>query len=317
MRLFLALLLTLPGVSAVPAGKAPEYVPKAAGDRVVAFAAEAKADAEVVPAAPVNVADAKADAIRDIDGIRRTNEETAAALRDIRETLYGTPKGAAPKDDDPTPPTVALDGPTEIPSGGFHLAVTAPANAKLRWRNSYPEGAAEPLKLRDDDGKQILVFLQTVPGVYEFYLSAQVPAEGLDPFAEATHRVKVGQGPQPPPPGPPGPPTPPNLTGLAKAVYEAAKGLPKATLTQAAGAYGSQVSAINAGAYAAVSMDAAKDSIAKAITEANPPRNAAPALFDVIDGELQKLEEAGKFATLPAVSAALAEVSTGLEAAAK
>ncbi|MGC1273917.1 MAG: hypothetical protein WBC44_09435 [Planctomycetaceae bacterium] len=210
---------------------------------------------------------------------------------------------------------VAIQGPATA-AGGFALIGSGPADAVLRWRIESPDGAPEPLRLRDEAGSPVLVFMSPIAGRYRVVLTGQVPADGLDPFGEATHVVTVGNVPPPVPPVPPVPPTP-DLTGVAKVVYEAARGIDKATVAQAANAYGSQVSAINAGAYNAVALDAAKQQIASAIIEANPPREKSPGLFDTIDGQLQSLEEADKLGTLAAVSSALANVTTGLEAAAK
>jgi hypothetical protein len=233
------------------------------------------------------------------------------------------------------PPLVSLDGPTKVPSGGFDVLVTAPKEAALHWDNDVPEGAGQPRRMRDEDGNLLLVYFNPLPGTYTFRVMAQVPVDGLDPVGTARLVVVVGGKPpekdsdgdgkpdsidpcpfdpldkcDDPAPGP-------DLTGLAKAVYEAAKGVDKAALRQAAGAYGSQVSAINAGAYNAVPLASAKDQIVAALQEQNPPRNVSPALFDLIDGELQRLDEGGRLPNLASISAALADVEKGLEAAAR
>jgi hypothetical protein len=98
-----------------------------------------------------------------------------------------------------TPFVVALDGPTKA-TAGFAVTVTKPAAAVCRWRNELPEGSM-PLELTDNAGRTVLCFFSPAPGVHRFHLAAQLPVDGLDPFAEAMLVVEVG-GTQPAPPGP-------------------------------------------------------------------------------------------------------------------
>lgn len=114
---------------------------------------------------------------------------------------------------------VTITGPDKADSG-FALVGGADApDAVLRWRVDSPEGAVPPLELLDSQGRPVLVFMSPVRGVYNVVLTAQVPADGLDPFGESVHRVTVGSGPKPPvPPEPdvdpddPDPPKPPEPT---------------------------------------------------------------------------------------------------------
>lgn len=216
------------------------------------------------------------------------------------------------------PVSVTLDASAAVPLSDFPtvaLGSVKGEGAEVSWSvTPEPEGGIGTAPLTG--GRFLLILIKPKPGKYAVTLIGQVPREGKDPVASASGTVVVGKVPPGPAPDPDNPDVP-DLTGLAKTVYEAARGVDKAVLTQAAEAYGAQVSAIGAGAYASMSVDAAKSAIVKSITEANPPRNSAPKLFDAIDGGLQSLEEAGKFSTLPAVSDALADVTAGLEAAAR
>lgn len=103
---------------------------------------------------------------------------------------------------------VSIQGPATA-SGGFALVGSGPKDAVLRWRIESPDGAAEPLRLLDASGSPVLVFMSPITGRYRVLLTGQVPADGLDPFGEATHVVTVGNVPPPVPPTPPVPPVPP------------------------------------------------------------------------------------------------------------
>ena len=111
---------------------------------------------------------------------------------------------------------VTIQGPAQVDAGGFALVGESDAkDAVLRWRIDSPDGAVPPLELLDSQGRPVLVFMSPVPGAYKAVLTAQVPADGLDPFGEGVHRVTVGKRPTPTPddddvePGPgPKPPTP-------------------------------------------------------------------------------------------------------------
>lgn len=92
---------------------------------------------------------------------------------------------------DPLPPfAVKLEGPTKA-TGGFAVTVTKPAAAVCRWNNSLPAGSM-PLELTDNAGRTVLCFFSPAPGVHRFSLAAQLPVDGLDPFAEASLVVEVG-----------------------------------------------------------------------------------------------------------------------------
>lgn len=96
--------------------------------------------------------------------------------------------------------TVKIQGPTQVDSGGFALVGECDKpDAVLRWRVDAPDGAAPPLELLDSQGRPVLVFMSPAPGSYKAVLTAQVPADGLDPFGEGVHRTKVGKGPRPTP----------------------------------------------------------------------------------------------------------------------
>lgn len=96
---------------------------------------------------------------------------------------------------------VAIDGP-ETASGGFALIGNGPDDAVLRWRIDGPDGAADPLRLRDEAGHPVLVFMSPVNGRYRVVLTGQVPSDGLDPFGESVHVVTVGNVPPGPTPDP-------------------------------------------------------------------------------------------------------------------
>lgn len=96
---------------------------------------------------------------------------------------------------------VAIDGP-ETASGGFALIGNGPDDAVLRWRIDGPDGAADPLRLRDEAGHPVLVFMSPVAGRYRVVLTGQVPSDGLDPFGESVHVVTVGNVPPDPQPDP-------------------------------------------------------------------------------------------------------------------
>lgn len=218
------------------------------------------------------------------------------------------------------PVSVTLDASAAVPLSDFPtvaLGSVKGEGAEVSWFvTPEPEGGIGTAPLTE--GRFLLILIKPKPGKYAVTLIGQVPREGKDPVASASGTVIVGETPDPViPPGPKPVPTPNNLTGLAKAVYEAARGVDKAVLRQAAEAYGSQVSAIGAGAYAGVTVDQAKEQIVNAILDANPPRNKAPAVFDAIDNGLTALEDAGKFNSLAEVQVALADVTAGLEAAAR
>lgn len=92
---------------------------------------------------------------------------------------------------DPLPFVVSLEGPARA-SGGFAVTVTKPAAAVCRWRNELPAGSMPPLELTDNAGRTVLCFFSPTAGPHKFTLSAQLPVDGLDPFAEATLVVEVG-----------------------------------------------------------------------------------------------------------------------------
>ncbi len=127
----------------------------------------------------------------------------ATAPTPLPSSDAGPPSAAAA-----VPPTATVDvsiaGP-ETASGGFALIGSGPKDAVLRWRIESPDGAADPLRLRDESGSPVLVFMSPVNGRYRVVLTGQVPADGLDPFGEAVHVVVVGgvpPGPEPTPPRP-------------------------------------------------------------------------------------------------------------------
>lgn len=114
----------------------------------------------------------------------------------------------------PTPDPVSvpakIEGRTTAKSS-FVVYVTLPDAAlgsRVEWKNAFPVGAVEPEVNKQADGRWQWLFLDAEPGVYEFHLTVQVPTPGLDPFADLTHRVTVGQAPQPPPGPGPSPPEP-------------------------------------------------------------------------------------------------------------
>src|SRR5690606_35304148 len=124
---------------------------------------------------------------------------------------------------------VKIEGPTET-DAGFALVGSADHDAVLRWRIDGPDKAVPPLELLDSQGRPVLVFMSPVAGRYKVTLTGQVAVDGLDPWGETSHVVVVGKvppvPPTPPDPGPgPRPPNPtptPDLTGTAKAVFDAA-----------------------------------------------------------------------------------------------
>jgi len=107
-----------------------------------------------------------------------------AATRAQSPTVAPTPDPIS------TPFVVKLEGPTKA-TGGFAVTVTKPAAAVCRWRNELPEGSM-PLELTDNAGRTVLCFFSPAPGVHRFHLAAQLPVDGLDPFAEASLVVEVG-----------------------------------------------------------------------------------------------------------------------------
>ena len=97
---------------------------------------------------------------------------------------------------DPAPQPVApfvvkLEGPAGTIDGPFEIAVTKPATAELRWKNKIPEGV-RIRELTDNTGQTVLMCLRPLPGAYRFHLLAQLPKDGLDPFAEDEIEFTVG-----------------------------------------------------------------------------------------------------------------------------
>jgi len=115
-----------------------------------------------------------------------------ASPASVASAQQPSPTVAPPATPDPisTPFVVALDGPTKA-TAGFAVTVTKPAAAVCRWRNELPEGSM-PLELTDNAGRTVLCFFSPAPGVHRFHLAAQLPVDGLDPFAEASLVVEVG-----------------------------------------------------------------------------------------------------------------------------
>jgi hypothetical protein len=104
-------------------------------------------------------------------------------------------------------PVTIFEGPTSVPSGGFAVYFTLPANSVPIWKNEFPKDAQPPIASMDIVTKRTYFgFFSTVPGTYKFDVIAQVPKPGLDELVYGTHTVVVGQGPTPIVPGPtPGP----------------------------------------------------------------------------------------------------------------
>lgn len=178
---------------------------------VTALVAASLAGASLCAQAPTRAASV-GEAVEQVAG---DYQSVTAEIGAIRESVKRLPVVAASPvvvaaADSPPAATidVSIQGPSAVPSGGFALVGVGPADAVLRWRIEKPDGAAEPLRLRDESGAPVLAFFSPTPGRYVVTLTAQVPMEGLDPFGEATHVVVVG-GVPPKPPGPePVPPEP-------------------------------------------------------------------------------------------------------------
>jgi hypothetical protein len=101
--------------------------------------------------------------------------------------------GEQPKSDDSPPPGLLaqIEGPATVESGGFAVTFKIPAGSVPRWHNDLPK---EPdLKVLDEAGNKVWIWFQPVAGNYEFHLYTQIPQDGLDPFAEDFHTIKVGK----------------------------------------------------------------------------------------------------------------------------
>lgn len=212
--------------------------------------------------------------------------------------------------------TVRIEGPTEA-DAGFALVGSADHDAVLRWRIDGPEKAVPPLELLDSQGRPVLVFISPVAGRYKVTLTGQVPTDGLDPWADATHVVVVGKvSPTPPNPEPdPNPPNPtptPDLTGTAKAVFDAASGVDKSVVRKIAAAYQKQITAIQSGSLNGQPLGTAIGLVMRGLASESPPREQAASLYDVIEKELQARDDAGKLDTLDGVLACLLEINEGL-----
>src|SRR5690606_10781173 len=156
-----------------------------------------------------------------------------------------------------------------------------------------PDKAVPPLELLDASGRPVLVFMSPVAGRYKVTLTGQVPTDGLDPWADATHVVVVGKVPPVPVPPDPGPgpippnPTPtPDLTGTAKAVFDAASGVDKAVVRKIAAAYQKQITAIQSGSLNGQPLGTAIGLVMRGLASDSPPREQAANLYAVIEKEL-------------------------------
>ena len=173
-------------VGSVSIAQAPE--PEKPGDRAVEAIKQLSADEAEVK----RQKQAVHDAIREflpVEAIR-----PAPGVRSSVATEGGGERGQSLNPG----PIVTLDGQKKVPAGGFDVLVTAPANAVLHWDNDVPDDAGDPRRMRDEDGNLLLVYFNPIPGRYVFRVTAQVPADGLDPLGKATHVVTVG-GPRPEP----------------------------------------------------------------------------------------------------------------------
>lgn len=136
-----------------------------------------------------------------------------------------TPAPAPDKISTPTVPVnvvvptavAEFEGPTTVrPGKAFvvYYRINDPKDGcKITWDNHYPEGAIPPFKSATDDGRMMLIFLESVeePGaVYKFYVKSQYPSidPPLDPLAEDAHVVTVEGKPKPKPTDPETPDVP-------------------------------------------------------------------------------------------------------------
>lgn len=94
----------------------------------------------------------------------------------------------------PTPTVFAkLQGPLTVTAGkAFAIYYDVSTVGNSTWTNSYPADAVPPIKARDEYGRAMLLFFDSVKGDYRFEIEVQYPVPGLDPFARDVWVVHVG-----------------------------------------------------------------------------------------------------------------------------
>lgn len=219
------------------------------------------------------------------------------------------------------PPTAVVEGPNRALPGDL---VVLDASRSQAAGFAWVLADSDKTFLAVDDGRRV-VFATARPGRYTFVLvAATAEASGAPRVALARHVVEIGAPPPGPGPAPDPPaPLPPGRFGLAEEArrWAGAVSLPPAdrlrTARLVAGNFETVSTAIAAGAVknvdAALAQLVAANQSALAASEYAAWKNDWNPSFRAA---MQKLDEAGRLATLTDVADAFREIAAGLNAVA-